>query len=101
MRNIIKGVKRDRQGIVQIIRDIRDDLDFPEETKEEERYCDIRLQVYPDGQWALRSGDSSYDQDHNGFWGCSSITDKTTVKTIRETVSDLIEQVEEDIAMSS
>jgi hypothetical protein len=35
--------------------------------------CDIRLQVYPSGEWSLRVGDSSYDQDHRGYWGASSI----------------------------
>jgi len=35
--------------------------------------CDVRLQVWPDGQWRVRYGDSSYDQDHRGYWGSSSI----------------------------
>lgn len=35
--------------------------------------CDVRLQVYPDGQWAVRSGLSDYDQDHRGFWGASTV----------------------------
>jgi hypothetical protein len=40
---------------------------------------DIRLQVYPAdgfpfvGEWAIRFGDSSYDLDHNGYWGASCI----------------------------
>lgn len=37
-------------------------------------FCgDVRLQVYPDGQWALHAGDASYDTDHRGYWGCSSL----------------------------
>ena len=35
--------------------------------------CDVRLQVYPDGAWAVRVGLSDYDQDHRGFWGASCI----------------------------
>src|SRR5690606_813072 len=35
--------------------------------------CDVRLQVYEDGDWAIRFGDSSYDQDHRGFWGASIV----------------------------
>jgi hypothetical protein len=35
--------------------------------------ADIRLQVYPSGEWSLRVGDSSYDQDHHGYWGASSL----------------------------
>jgi hypothetical protein len=43
--------------------------------------CEIRLQVYPsgskpsymfpDGSWALRVGDPSYDLNHSGYWGAS------------------------------
>jgi hypothetical protein len=36
-------------------------------------YLDVRLQVYPDGAWAVRVGLSDYDQDHRGFWGASCI----------------------------
>jgi hypothetical protein len=32
---------------------------------------DVRLQVHEEGGWALRTGDSSYDQDHRGYWGSS------------------------------
>jgi hypothetical protein len=40
---------------------------------EECNSCDVRLQVYPDGAWAVRVGLSDYDQDHRGFWGASCI----------------------------
>ena len=42
-------------------------------TSEECETCDVRLQVYPDGAWAIRVGLSDYDQDHRGFWGASYI----------------------------
>jgi hypothetical protein len=74
---------------------IRDNVDFPEELDEEEKFCDIRLQVYPNGQYAIRSGDSSYDQDHRGFWGCSSVSPDTTNESAKEIALDLIDQAEE------
>ena len=40
---------------------------------EECGFCDVRLQVYEDGAWALRIGPSDYDLDHRGFWGASCI----------------------------
>lgn len=39
----------------------------------EEGECEVRLQVYEDGAWAIRVGSSDYDQDHRGFWGCSIV----------------------------
>lgn len=42
-------------------------------TREECEFCDARLQVYPDGAWAIRVGLSDYDLDHRGFWGASCI----------------------------
>jgi hypothetical protein len=56
---------------------------------------DVRLQVYDDGHWAIRTGDSSYDQDHRGYWGASSI-DHTT--SCRELAVDLIDQAAEHAA---
>jgi len=41
--------------------------------KEADSEMDVRLQVYPNGDWAVRWGDPSYDQDHRGYWGSSSI----------------------------
>ncbi len=39
----------------------------------EDYSIDVRLQVHESGQWSLHFGDSSYDQDHRGVWGSSSI----------------------------
>ena len=54
---------------------------------------DVRLQLYEDGAWALRTGVSDYDQDHRGFWGASSITGGCLIKHLRDTAADLLEQV--------
>lgn len=59
---------------------------------------DVRLQVYEDGAWALRTGLSDYDQDHRGFWGASSITGGCLIKHLRDTAGDLLEQVQDAYA---
>jgi hypothetical protein len=40
---------------------------------DEELCTDVRLQILPDGSWAVHTGDSSYDQDHRGVWGSASV----------------------------
>ena len=54
--------------------------------------CDIRLQVYPDGSWAIRVGRSDYDQDHRGYWGASSVPGDRKRFNSRDVARDLIEQ---------
>lgn len=58
--------------------------------------CDVRLQIYPDGQWAVRWGLPDYDQDHRGYWGASSVPGvvKGRVSRFRsrELAKDLIEE---------
>lgn len=55
---------------------------------------DIRLQVKSDG-WQIHTGDSSYDQDHRGAWGASSVERKQTKRDCRDTAADLINQIRE------
>lgn len=66
--------------------------------------CDVRLQVYEDGEWAIRYGLSDYDLDHRGFWGASSIPGvvKGAVKRFnsRSVALYLLEQAKEDYANS-
>jgi hypothetical protein len=61
--------------------------------------CDVRLQVWPDGGWKLCVGDASYDQNHFGFWGASSVPGVVCGKITRfdskSVARDLIEQVKE------
>ena len=59
---------------------------------------DVRLQVLDNGDWAIHSGDASYDTDHHGYWGASSITADETVKGLLYTAGDLLDQVEESRA---
>jgi len=67
--------------------------------------CDVRLQVYSDGMWAIRYGPTDYDQDHRGFWGASCIPGVNARGTVQRFDSvglarELIEQVREDHAQA-
>lgn len=50
---------------------------------------EIRLQVYPDGTWAVRFGDPGFDLDHHGFWGLGEMAPDTD---LAELAADLVEQ---------
>lgn len=51
---------------------------------------DIRLQVAEDGSSAIHTGDASYDTDHRGYWGASSITPDMTDDECAGVAYDLI-----------
>lgn len=55
---------------------------------------EVRLQVYPDGQWALRCGSSDCDQDHRGAWASDTINlaEKMTERHARIMARVLINQ---------
>lgn len=61
---------------------------------------DVRLQVCDDGGWALHYGDSSYDQDHRGFWGASCLPARRRPGFLRHVAEDLLEQVKDAYAQS-
>lgn len=63
--------------------------------------CDVRLQVYEDGTWAVRYGLSDYDQDHRGFWGAASISPDDESDTLAWVASDLIDQAADACACCS
>ena len=59
-------------------------------------YTDVRLQIYKDGSWAIRSGSSDYDQDHRGYWGASLLSfDRENITVIAR---DLLEQAKDHAA---
>jgi hypothetical protein len=60
-----------------------------------EGYCDVRLQVYDDGQWAVRYGDSQYDTDHRGWWGYSSVPGDGRRFNSTDMARDLVNQCRE------
>jgi hypothetical protein len=59
---------------------------------------DVRLQVYPDGDWAVRWGSSDYDQDHRGYWGASSVPGDNRRFDSKDLARDLIDQAKEHFA---
>lgn len=61
---------------------------------------DVRLQVYPDGTWAVRSGDASYDTDHNGHWGASSVPGNGRRFNSVDVARELIDQCRDDHAQA-
>ena len=62
-------------------------------------YTDVRLQVYEDGSWAIRSGSSDYDQDHRGYWGAYLLSfDRENTTVIAR---DLLEQAKDHAAIAS
>jgi hypothetical protein len=56
---------------------------------------DVRLQVHEDGAWAVRTGDASYDLDHRGFWGASSIDRRTNCRRLAR---ELLEEAKDQAA---
>lgn len=77
----------------------------PEETAEREDgddpdATDVRLQVrtWRGNDWAIRTGDSSYDQDHRGFWGAGRLSPYDTDHCVGETARDLVNQALEHAA---
>jgi hypothetical protein len=59
---------------------------------------DVRLQVYPDGGWDIHTGEACYDQDHRGFWGCSSIPAEGKRFSRRELARELLDDCRDDWA---
>jgi hypothetical protein len=87
------------------IKDVRKQLVAINQTasvarEDEDEGCDVRLQVYPDGQWAVRWGDSQYDLDHRGYWGASSVPGNRRRFNATEVARDLISQARDAHAES-
>lgn len=80
------------------IRDVAHDLRVI--NKDVESECDVRLQVYPDGEWAIRYGLSDYDQDHRGYWGASSVPGSGKRFDSMFVAQDLLDQAQEHHALS-
>ncbi len=63
----------------------------------DEPTIDCRLR-YHDGSFSLLTGDSSYDQDHRGYWGVSCVDSNLSANDARNTAIDLLDQVLDDLA---
>jgi hypothetical protein len=61
--------------------------------------CEVRLQVFEDGDWVVRWGDPSYDPSHHGFWGAASVPGVVEGRARRfdstAVARDLLEQARE------
>ena len=57
--------------------------------KYQDEYQDIRLQVVDDS-YMVHWGDPSFDTDHRGFWGVSSLFPKMTKKECYAVAKELI-----------
>ncbi len=66
----------------------------------EERSVDVRLQVLATDSWDLHTGDASFDQDHRGHWGASSLNKGDTLDTLAQTARDLLAEVGECAAQT-
>ena len=88
-----------KKGMVSYLEAVVADFG-PEEFGEDDEWgLDIRLQISKSdygSEWSIHTGSSDYDQDHRGFWGCSSISGEESTDDIIEIVEDLIEQAEEE-----
>lgn len=61
---------------------------------------DVRLQVYPDGDWAVRTGLSDFDSDHRGFWGATCVPGNGKRFNAEDTARNLIDQCRDSHAQS-
>lgn len=53
---------------------------------------DFRLYIRPDGSLDLQTGDASYDTDHRGYCGASSVSAYDRMRDIRYAVCDALSQ---------
>lgn len=77
------------------IKDVAESLAYVKRTSVIDGDLDVRLQVMPDGDWAIRTGSSDYDQDHRGYWGASGIDRRTNC---RDLARELIDQAKDHAA---
>lgn len=89
------------------VREIAETLDVISDSVEDdmiERGCDepiidVRLQVAEDlCSYSLHSGDSSYDQDHRGYWGSGSVGQNMSFFACKGLAVELCEQVADNHA---
>lgn len=96
-KNIFKSIKV--REIAKELRDISANVETYGCDDDESAWCDVRLQVYPDGCWWVRYGSPDYDQDHRGYWGCSCVPGVRKGKVVSfnsiSLAKDLLDQCEE------
>ena len=73
------------------------DVGLLEDEEERPDYLDIRLRLQADGSFDVLSGDASYDTDHRGYWGASSINSDTAKTELHGIAADLVDQAIDDL----
>ena len=64
------------------------------DSPQEDSAClDVRLQLQANGSFVVHFGDPSYDTDHRGFWGSSSIAVDSDLEDVAH---DLLDQALDD-----
>lgn len=61
-------------------------------------FLEVRLQWF-NGTWDLHWGDPSFDYDHRGYWGSTSLMGDEKPGDFTQLAKDLIEDMEYDYAM--
>lgn len=92
----------------KLVKTLTDDLfehigdlgeDFCEGVPGDERGDDVRLRLH-EGEWELKTGDASFDDDHRGHWGGAWVSVDATREECEGIARDLIKQVREARAMA-
>ncbi|MHB8107999.1 MAG: hypothetical protein ACYDH4_11325 [Candidatus Cryosericum sp.] len=87
------------KDVARELRAINNQFDAGEEDDfGETEGVDVRLQVSEGGAWSVHYGDSSYAQDHRGFWGASSVPGGRKRFNATRDAADLIDQAEDQAA---
>ena len=88
--------------IADLAAEIKDYADYLRDnySAEDEPCGDFRLQCH-DGWWTPHRGDSSYDQDHRGYWGAACVSPGQPLHSCLKTAWELIDEVIEDFAQTS
>lgn len=63
-----------------------------EDEANEDDTLDFRLYIRPDGSLDLQTGDASYDADHRGYCGASTVSAHDRMRDIRYAVCDALSQ---------
>lgn len=61
---------------------------------------DVRLQLISPDDYSVKCGDASYDTNHHGYWGASSVSADDSDSDLEATAEDLLEQALDDAAES-
>lgn len=91
-------IERELEKIQDSIDSVFAGLDVPEE----DQFIDVRLNLQVDQYFnpddlRLLQGDSSFDQDHRGYWSCSIIDNQTDCADV---AYDLVHDLLDNFAMS-